>query len=86
MLAVSTGMSTLDQIDHAVDVLGKKDLILLHACSVYPAHYHELNLNAITNLSGAAQPGPVMVGSPGEPPATPGAGPPASPSARPSSR
>ena len=30
-------MSTLEQIDHAVEVLGKKDLILLHACSTYPA-------------------------------------------------
>ena len=26
----STGMSTYDEIDHAVDVLGKKDLILMH--------------------------------------------------------
>jgi N-acetylneuraminate synthase len=43
-------MSTIEEIDHAVDVLGKKDLILLHACSVYPAHYPELNLKAITTL------------------------------------
>jgi N-acetylneuraminate synthase len=44
---VSTGMSTVEQIDHAVDVLGKDDLILLHACSTYPAYYGELNLRAI---------------------------------------
>ncbi len=44
---LSTGMSTLEQIDHAVDVLGQQDLILLHACSTYPAHYDELNLRAI---------------------------------------
>jgi N-acetylneuraminate synthase len=44
---LSTGMSTIEQIDHAVDVLGKKDLILLHACSTYPALYEELNLRAI---------------------------------------
>jgi N-acetylneuraminate synthase len=44
---LSTGMSTLDQIDHAVDVLGSQDLILLHACSTYPAYYEELNLRAI---------------------------------------
>jgi N-acetylneuraminate synthase len=43
-------MSTIEEIDHAVDVLGKKDLILLHACSVYPAYYPELNLKAITTL------------------------------------
>ena len=46
-IILSTGMSTLDQIDHAVDVLGKDDLILLHACSTYPAYYEELNLRAI---------------------------------------
>jgi N-acetylneuraminate synthase len=44
---VSTGMSTIDQIDHAVDVLGKENLILLHASSTYPAFYEELNLRAI---------------------------------------
>jgi len=49
-LILSTGMSTLDEIDHALDVLGKKDLILLHACSTYPALYEELNLRAIPKL------------------------------------
>jgi N-acetylneuraminate synthase len=44
---LSTGMSTIDQIDHAVDVLGKENLILLHASSTYPAYYEELNLRAI---------------------------------------
>jgi len=47
---LSTGMSTLGEIDHAVDVLGKHDLILLHACSAYPAHYEELNLRVIPKL------------------------------------
>ncbi len=46
-IILSTGMSTLDQIDHAVDVLGRDNLILLHACSTYPAYYEELNLRAI---------------------------------------
>ena len=46
-IILSTGMSTLDQIDRAVQVLGKNDLILLHACSTYPAYYNELNLKAI---------------------------------------
>jgi len=46
-IVLSTGMSTLEQIDHAVEVLGKDDLILLHACSTYPAYYNELNLRAI---------------------------------------
>jgi N-acetylneuraminate synthase len=49
-LMLSTGMSTLEQIDHAVDVLGKHDLILLHTCSAYPAMYEELNLRVIPLL------------------------------------
>jgi N-acetylneuraminate synthase len=49
-LILSTGMSTLDEIDHAVDVLGKDNLVLLHACSTYPALYEELNLRAIPKL------------------------------------
>ncbi len=47
---LSTGMSNLDQIDHAVSILGRKDLILLHACSVYPAYYEELNLRVMPIL------------------------------------
>jgi N-acetylneuraminate synthase len=46
-IILSTGMSTIEQIDHAVEVLGKEDLVLLHACSTYPAYYEELNLRAI---------------------------------------
>jgi len=46
----STGMSTLKEIDHAVEVLGKQDLILLHSCSTYPAYYEELNLQVINVL------------------------------------
>jgi N-acetylneuraminate synthase len=49
-IVLSTGMSTLDQIDHAVKVLGKEDLVLLHCCSTYPAQYAELNLRAIPVL------------------------------------
>ena len=46
-IVLSTGMSTTEEIDHAVEVLGKDDLIILHACSTYPANYGELNLRAI---------------------------------------
>jgi len=49
-IILSTGMSTLDEVDHAVDVLGKHDLVLLHACSTYPAYYEELNLRVIPEL------------------------------------
>jgi len=48
---ISTGMSTMAQIDHAVDVLGMRDLIILHATSTYPASYDELNLKVIPVLS-----------------------------------
>ena len=49
-IILSTGMSTIEEIDHAVDVLGREDLILLHACSAYPAFYPELNLRAIQTM------------------------------------
>jgi len=49
-LLLSTGMSTLEEIDRAVEVLGKQDLIILHACSTYPSQYDEINLNCITTL------------------------------------
>ncbi len=49
-VVLSTGMSTLEQIDHAVEVLGKDDLVLLHCCSAYPAYYPDLNLSAMATL------------------------------------
>jgi N-acetylneuraminate synthase len=49
-ILLSTGMSTLAQIDHAVDILGKHDLILLHCVSTYPAWDTELNLRVIRTL------------------------------------
>jgi len=48
---LSTGMSSLEQIDHAVQVLGKQDLVIMHSCSTYPAHYEELNLRVIPVLA-----------------------------------
>jgi N-acetylneuraminate synthase len=49
-IILSTGMSTLEEIDHAVELLGKQSLIILHATSTYPAHYGELNLRMIPVL------------------------------------
>jgi len=46
-IIMSTGMSTQAQVDHAVEVLGAKDLLLMHTCSTYPSQYTELNLNVI---------------------------------------
>lgn len=49
-LIVSTGMSTQEQIDHAFEVLGAQDLILLHATSTYPSKVEELNLRVIPRM------------------------------------
>jgi N-acetylneuraminate synthase len=49
-IILSTGMSTVKEVDRAVEILGRQDLILLHACSTYPAYYEELNLSVIDLL------------------------------------
>lgn len=49
-ILLSTGMSTLSEVDHAVDILGKEQLIILHTTSTYPAALHEMNLSAICSL------------------------------------
>jgi N-acetylneuraminate synthase len=49
-IILSTGMSSFQQIDHAVEVLGKEDLVLLHTTSTYPSPPEELNLRAIETL------------------------------------
>ncbi|MBA7636688.1 N,N'-diacetyllegionaminic acid synthase [subsurface metagenome] len=50
-IILSTGMSTVDQIDHAVELLGGQDLIILHCTSTYPAAPEELNLRFIQALA-----------------------------------
>ncbi|PPR62464.1 MAG: N,N'-diacetyllegionaminic acid synthase [Alphaproteobacteria bacterium MarineAlpha4_Bin2] len=49
-IILSTGMSSIEQIDHAVDILGKESLILLHCTSTYPTAVDELNLRVIQSL------------------------------------
>jgi N-acetylneuraminate synthase len=46
-IILSTGMSTLEQVDHAVELLGTDGLILCHTNSVYPSRNEELNLRTI---------------------------------------
>jgi len=46
-ILLSTGMSTLEEVDHAVEVLGTKDLVILQATSTYPSDYIELDLRVI---------------------------------------
>ena len=50
-IIISTGMSTIEQIDHAVEVLGTDDLVLMHTTSTYPSAMEELNLRAIQTLA-----------------------------------
>ena len=47
---LSTGMSTPEQIRHAVEVLGSNGTVLLHATSTYPAPPEQLNLRMINTL------------------------------------
>jgi N-acetylneuraminate synthase len=49
-IILSTGMSTMRQIRHAVEVLGSDNIILCHATSTYPAPAAELNLRMIHTL------------------------------------
>lgn len=50
-IILSTGMTTMDQIRRAVEVLGGTDnLILLHCTSTYPSRPEELNLKVIDVL------------------------------------
>ncbi len=47
---LSTGMSTMEQIRAAVEVLGTENLVLMHATSTYPCEPDELNLRMIQTL------------------------------------
>jgi len=49
-IILSTGMSTMEQIDRAVAVLGTDNLVILHATSTYPLPPEEANLRMITTL------------------------------------
>lgn len=50
---ISTGMATLDEIVHAVEVLKNNDCnpTVLHCTSAYPSPYKEANLAAIETIS-----------------------------------
>jgi N-acetylneuraminate synthase len=47
---LSTGMSTMDQIHAAVDVVGTDNLLITHTTSSYPCEPEELNLRVIQTL------------------------------------
>lgn len=46
-MLLSTGMSTMEQIEHAVEILGTDNLVIYHCTSTYPSEITELNLNVI---------------------------------------
>lgn len=47
---LSTGMSTMEQIESAVRILGREDLVVLHCVSNYPSKDEEANLSGIETL------------------------------------
>ena len=49
-IIASTGMCDGPRIEHAVDVMGKDNLVLMHTTSTYPTKPDELNLRAIPTL------------------------------------
>ena len=49
-LIISTGMSTMAEIDAAVAALGREQLLIAHTTSIYPCPPRELNLRMITTL------------------------------------
>jgi N-acetylneuraminate synthase len=49
-IIVSTGMSTMEQIDAAIDIVGTDQLVLMHATSTYPMEPDEANLRMIPVL------------------------------------
>lgn len=49
-IILSTGMSTIEQIDRALATLGTDRVVLMHATSTYPLEPEEANLRAIATL------------------------------------
>ena len=52
-IIISTGMSTISEIDEAVEAVkstGNRNLVLLHCNSSYPSTYSEMNLKFINTL------------------------------------
>ena len=46
-ILLSTGMSTMQEIRHAVEILGQEDLVIYHCTSTYPSDAHETNLRVM---------------------------------------
>ncbi|HNQ96363.1 MAG TPA: N-acetylneuraminate synthase family protein, partial [Anaerolineales bacterium] len=49
-LILSSGMSTMEQIQKGIETAGEKDLLMMHCTSTYPCEPEELNLKMIETL------------------------------------
>ena len=49
-IILSTGMSTMEQIEESVKIVGQEKLMITHATSTYPCDPEELNLRMIETL------------------------------------
>ena len=49
-IILSTAMSTLRQIDHAIEILGTDNLVIMHCVALYPCPGEHLNLRVIQTL------------------------------------
>ncbi|MGN1152422.1 MAG: N-acetylneuraminate synthase family protein [Candidatus Gastranaerophilaceae bacterium] len=49
-ILLSTGMSTMEEIEHAVEILGEENLVIYHCTATYPSNANEINLNCIKTL------------------------------------
>lgn len=49
-ILLSTGMSTMEEIEHAIDILGEENTIIYHCTATYPSNSNEINLNCINTL------------------------------------
>jgi len=49
-MIISTGMSTIEEVDAAVEALGRENLLIAHTNSTYPCPVEELNLRMIGTL------------------------------------
>lgn len=49
---LSTGMSSMFEIEQTIEKFGAKNLLIAHSTSAYPCNPKELNLNMIRTLSG----------------------------------
>lgn len=47
---MSSGMSTMEEIEQGADILGPDNLLIAHSTSTYPCKLEELNLKMITTL------------------------------------